>query len=102
MEIPPQARTLSDAAKTCRVFDRFPKVELSIATPGHPVNGIDPFTQPADGPFMLRLFVSDRSAYLWQNETGQWFIRPWMKQATHDDGLITQVTSLEDGMKRLE
>ena len=102
MEIPSQAKVIFEEAQARNVFERFPGTEVSVATPGHCVNGLDPFTQPAGGPFMLRLFQHDRSAYMWLNEAGQWFLRPWMDQATHDDGAIVEVTSLENGLKQLE
>ncbi|MBT3193762.1 MAG: hypothetical protein HN341_14540 [Verrucomicrobia bacterium] len=102
MEIPSEAKALFEEAQACRAFERFHAAEVSVATPGHCVNGLDPFTQPTSGPFMLRLFRAGRSAYLWPNEAGQWFLRPWMKQEQHDDGTIKEITSLEDGLKQLE
>ena len=84
------------------LIDQIQAEELCFCVPGHPVNSSEVFYQPdPTGPFMLRFYKGYRSAFLWENASGEWLVRPWCDIAEQAESSVRTHGTFESALSSL-
>ena len=78
-----------------------PRIDVSLALPGHPASCSESFMQPPGGPVMLRLVIGDQSAFVWLDRSGRVLVRPWSPPLDEAADTISSATSLDSAFNVL-